>query len=335
MERSRTDTAKHNSSALNALTAPWMFIIMLGLFLGFAKAASVTQREQQAGDQCIMCHVETYNSTLLKKFSHPPFFDRQCTACHLQPGSNWPDSSHMMESSDISGTLATQDLLWRKQQRYNGELRTAEHVVNLDNLDSSLGYRFRLAVGEQPTTALARSLWLRLDSRQLWNRNSRELTTANGLSGEIGEQIDSLTITAISSDQVMVSWTTDQSMFSWLELQDLAGLDSAGAVETASASKRKEHPPLRRADDLAIDACDHCHPETSLGASHPVRLYGNREVRIPAELPTADGMLTCVTCHTPHGGGGKNLQRTKDKTHLCVTCHAKYKNSSPSTMFRD
>ena len=91
---------------------------------------------------------------------------------------------------------------------------------------------------------------------------------------------------------------------------------------------------MRDPEDLAISVCYQCHSESTLGTSHPVRLYGGRDVRIPEELPTVDGMLTCVTCHDPHGAPGKMLVRETIKTKLCVACHYKYKNSSPSTMFQ-
>lgn len=303
--------------------------------LVLTQAVRLQAQNDSAGDACIGCHVSEFNQGVSGSVQHPPFWERQCTVCHLQLGSNWPGNSTNEVQTDITGNLVTQDLLWRKQQRYNTPQHTTEHIVSLDNLDSPLGYRFRLVVGEQSTTATAKSLWVGLDSRQLWSTATRQLTTATGLSGEIGNYIEILTLTAISSDQVMVSWTTDQPLYSWLELQDLAGPDPVATAEVSATSGQNQHPPLRRADDLAIDACYRCHPESSLGASHPVRLYGTRDVIIPEELPTVDGMLTCITCHNPHGGNGKNLLRTENKTELCVTCHYKYKNSSPSTMFRD
>jgi len=321
----------HNRKRLLFGTGGISLLFLLFLFL----TARLQAQNESAGDACIGCHVAQFNQGVAGAFQHPPFWERQCTMCHLQQGSDWPNnSSSATLQQELTGALVSQEPLWRKQQRYNGKLLTTEHVASLDQLDSPLGYRFRVAVGEQASIAQSRSLWLGLDAQQLWNSTNHELTTANGLNGEIGEEIEILTITAISSNQVMISWSTEQPLYSWLELQELAGIETEVSAQ-ATAVGQAEHPPLRRADDLAIEACYRCHPESSLGASHPVRLYGGRDVRIPEDLPTVDGMLTCVTCHLPHGGDGKKLLRTKDKTRLCVTCHYKYKNSSPSTMFRD
>src|SRR3989304_985661 len=70
-----------------------------------------------------------------------------------------------------------------------------------------------------------------------------------------------------------------------------------------------------------INACVKCH---SQGASHPVgiRSKGLKTTKIPAELPTIEGgMLTCVTCHYPHGGDKRYFARLDFQRDLCVACH--------------
>jgi predicted CXXCH cytochrome family protein len=139
-------------------------------------------------------------------------------------------------------------------------------------------------------------------------------------------------------DTIFISWKTSQPLYGWVELQELEGLNLSDLSESESDRTRpvdetSPHPDLRSPEDLAITVCYQCHPDTALGNSHPVRLFGGRDVRIPLDLPTVDGMLTCVTCHNPHGSEGKMLVRETIKTKLCVACHFKYKNSSPSTMF--
>jgi predicted CXXCH cytochrome family protein len=69
-----------------------------------------------------------------------------------------------------------------------------------------------------------------------------------------------------------------------------------------------------------IDVCGKCHP---LGASHPVGVRSNGiSVRIPSGLPTIrGGMITCVTCHFPHGGDKRYFVRLEGTKDLCVSCH--------------
>ncbi len=69
-----------------------------------------------------------------------------------------------------------------------------------------------------------------------------------------------------------------------------------------------------------IVVCKKCHPQ---GQSHPVgvRSAGPR-TRIPTTLPTIEGgMITCVTCHYPHGGNKRYFARLDIQRDLCVACH--------------
>ncbi len=69
-----------------------------------------------------------------------------------------------------------------------------------------------------------------------------------------------------------------------------------------------------------IDTCLKCHPR---GTSHPVgvRAEGNR-IRTPDELPTIeDGIITCVTCHNPHGGNNAFFARFDRNKDICILCH--------------
>ncbi|MBI3754387.1 MAG: hypothetical protein HY266_10180 [Deltaproteobacteria bacterium] len=69
-----------------------------------------------------------------------------------------------------------------------------------------------------------------------------------------------------------------------------------------------------------IDACVKCHAQ---GISHPVGIRSNGpKTKIPAELPTIEGgVITCVTCHYPHGGNKKYFARLDFERDLCLACH--------------
>lgn len=303
---------------------------------------TATRNEMAASEQCIMCHVEMFDASLRQKFTHSPVFERQCTSCHLPTGAKLTDV-FQHATTVITGTLVSQEDLWRKLQIHRDSSgQVLDHMVSIPALERSTAYRFRLALSPQELTAdreVYRSRWLGLRLDEMDGFSSiRPLDISSELSTALRNHIQ---VASLSRDGNLVSftWKTVQPVYAWIELQALEGLNltELGAPEetqTEQTDTAGQHPPLRTPEDLAINACYQCHPESTLGTSHPVRLYSGRDVRIPDDLPTVDGMLTCVTCHDPHGSDGQMLVREVIKTKLCVTCHYKYKNSSPSTMFQ-
>lgn len=69
-----------------------------------------------------------------------------------------------------------------------------------------------------------------------------------------------------------------------------------------------------------IEACRACHPQNT---SHPVEIRSaGAPVAVPFELPTIEGgLITCVTCHYPHGGGADYFLRFDKDSELCEKCH--------------
>jgi len=299
-------------------------LLIMGL-LTFVIAAT-TRPAEEANEACIRCHVTPFNAGLQQEQIHPPFFERQCTACHLAEGSDWNVTGISQTEVTITGTLVNQEIIWGKVTRVAGEGSATEHLIALTGLETDNSYRFRLVNGVEPDRSDVTSSWYGLRLADLTGTSS--ILVVEDLSGT---GITALTIARTGSTGAIISWQTSEPLYGEVELQLLEG--DLGTTETA-AVEDTGHPPLRDPEDLAINACYQCHPESSLGTSHPVRLYGGQDVRIPEELPTVDGMLTCVTCHDPHGAPGQMLVRETIKTKLCVACHYKFKNSSPSTMFR-
>ncbi len=71
------------------------------------------------------------------------------------------------------------------------------------------------------------------------------------------------------------------------------------------------------------ELCSSCH-QTRIGA-------GEHKVGIKPSMPVealpldADGKITCITCHDPHGSKGfDKLLRARDFTELCKKCHKGY-----------
>ncbi|MBI5057751.1 MAG: hypothetical protein HZB61_14145 [Nitrospirae bacterium] len=77
---------------------------------------------------------------------------------------------------------------------------------------------------------------------------------------------------------------------------------------------------LTQARFSMIDACNKCHPPR---ASHPVgvKAHGPR-LRTPEDMPTIEGgVVTCVTCHYPHGGDSPYFARFDYRKDMCIKCH--------------
>jgi len=89
--------------------------------------------------------------------------------------------------------------------------------------------------------------------------------------------------------------------------------EQAGEQQTTVHS----FPPERYS---TITACLKCHKQ---GASHPVGIRARKPgIRTPDDLPTIEnGMLTCVTCHDPHGSSNQSLARVDFKRNICIKCH--------------
>jgi len=291
------------------------------------------------GQECIRCHVTIYEQGMKNKQMHSPFWEKQCVACHLAEGAVWPEPSNGTARGAITGTVVNQNALWRKLQRFpdQGGARL-DHLVGLPFLNMNSAYRFRIVLSRQgPDTKTGEDeagLWLGLLPDEMGDAKSdgrRDISPAE--SPALRDLVQKTSVYR-DGETVFIAWQTTLPVWGWVELQALEGISLDGEKpQGGKLHPATKHPPLRSPEDLAIGSCYSCHPESTLGASHPVCLYGGKDVHIPKELPTVEGMLTCVTCHAPHGSTAKNLVRETVKTKLCVACHYKYKNSSPSTMF--
>jgi len=309
------------------------------LVAGLLSAALRQTTAKAASEECIRCHVTSFNEGIQSRHLHPPFWERNCTSCHLPVAADWNKTVSAEVSQVLTGSRVDQRNLWRKTQLFSGQTGVArEHLVSLPGLEMEAAFRFRIVTSTaEPSSAEQETgLWLGLRPEdvtdfsvaQPFEISRQHFTSLPALSGPVSIYR--------SGNTVFVSWTTDQLLSSWIELQELEGVNAnvlAESAEPGAGTAANQHPTLAEPAELAIKACYQCHPESTLGTSHPVRLYGGRDVRIPDTLPTVNGMLTCVTCHNPHGSQGKKLVREIIKTKLCVTCHYTYKNSSQSTMF--
>jgi predicted CXXCH cytochrome family protein len=95
-------------------------------------------------------------------------------------------------------------------------------------------------------------------------------------------------------------------------------------------------PPQKTARGTQLLAgealCYSCHKDAAQahffepGSSHPINVVPSPGVTVPKELgvtfvPGLGGVITCTSCHTPHGASPKLLKITDDQDKLCVACH--------------
>jgi len=312
-----------------------MAVAVFAVVLAFVPPARLDAAGGVSDDACVQCHVATFDEGLTHRLIHAPFFDRQCSACHVPDGA----MVSVATATLITGSLVSQESLWTKRWVATSAAESdIDHRIILDALEPEGAYRFRVVVSDQAWRDGARgaaSPWLGLRPGDV--RDAADGTLTVPLPGLIegGEASGTATLSRLGEATLLIRWQTDRPLFGWVELETMEPVFPQGGAGAEPAATAETHPPLRDPEEAAIDVCYSCHPAPTIGTSHPVRVYAaGNEIRIPDDLPTVrDGMITCVTCHDPHGADGKNLVRETIKTKLCVACHYRFRGTSTATMF--
>jgi predicted CXXCH cytochrome family protein len=94
-------------------------------------------------------------------------------------------------------------------------------------------------------------------------------------------------------------------------------LQKSEGEESELASVLAHSKGLKTKKSLGIGSCRRCHGKQEV-AEHPVDVRPSK--KIPKDLPIADGVMTCVTCHNAHGGNNPHLLKKKEAK-LCDSCH--------------
>ncbi|OGR05411.1 MAG: hypothetical protein A2520_04715 [Deltaproteobacteria bacterium RIFOXYD12_FULL_53_23] len=318
------------------------------VLLGIGSSAIRIQNEEELNNKCIGCHVEVYKKSMASKYLHKPCFDRQCIVCHLAPESDWRTQAEGGTSVTSTGKpVAEQGNQWRKTMIFtSSEGWQAKHAATILGLSDSKAYRFRIIWSNTPkpgTGTQDASKWLGLVPAEM-----QGFPPSTGKIFEIsGAGLDSILTSSLQvlGKSIIIRWQSRYESFGWIEMQEVEGVSlqqleanqpaKKTLAQAANKQGKESHPLLVSSEYATIDLCYTCHPQSSMGTSHPVRIYANgSETRIPNSLPTGKGgMLTCVSCHDPHGGKGKALARELIVTKLCVACHITFNRTSKSTMF--
>jgi len=95
---------------------------------------------------------------------------------------------------------------------------------------------------------------------------------------------------------------------------------STGSLDLSKEKKIKDHPKINSLKWSSIDACYTCHPKNRLGVSHPVNVPLSKNISIDKDIPLQNGVVTCASCHNPHGSLYPSYLRKKGEA-LCLSCH--------------
>jgi predicted CXXCH cytochrome family protein len=318
--------------------------------LASADRSARNAAEIAADERCLSCHVGMKEVGFTRKNLHWPFFDLQCVVCHIEQGSYVSESEGRLASGGrISGTLVSQERMWRKRLVLPGTgMATADHVVPLGGLDADRSYRFRILLSTEgdpvkPGSDEMRTLWLGLRPAEFQLGTMMDLFIQE-LDPESAPSISSLQINR-TEGSLIVSWQSNAPALGLVELEALDGitLESLGREEVdhqsqlPAISAGSKHAGILSGEDLAIRSCILCHGSETARDSHPVEVYANGDsIRIPDDLPTVSGgMVTCVTCHEPHSSDGKALTRKAEVADLCEACHVDFSHYSPADLKKE
>jgi len=83
--------------------------------------------------------------------------------------------------------------------------------------------------------------------------------------------------------------------------------------------------------------CYTCHSEKGKGAeffepghSHPINVVPSKKIKVPKELGTVfvqgvGNVITCTSCHDPHGTQKSFLKIPQEDDKLCKACHQSFR----------
>ncbi len=188
----------------------------------------------------------------------------------------------------------------------SGVYRT-DHSVKIGGLGVGV-YHYRIIARDVFGNA-AVSDDLTFDTASHYNENSDSTATSKRTSSSARPAFELYRIDSTADTYIEVRADTPVDLH--LKVSEGVGIGKHGM---GLAPARLSH----------IAACRLCHLPVTL--SHPVgiRSGDNTAVAVPTGLPTIEGgVVTCVTCHGPHGGDEIYYSRLDIEGDPCGACHKK------------
>lgn len=92
-----------------------------------------------------------------------------------------------------------------------------------------------------------------------------------------------------------------------------------------NTTEEDEHIVLNDELYTTTQVCHKCHTGLEPGQSHPVNVMPPLNMTIPPEYKRLrNGKISCMSCHTVHGGNEEYRLIKKSKKALCIGCHTNY-----------
>lgn len=182
-------------------------------------------------------------------------------------------------------------------------LFTRAHTITMDGLKHRSRYYFM---------AVSRDL-----NGHIFKSDEYSFDTSDEITGTAGPEEKDSVLPAVEHLQVF-KYSGNKGMYLKVVANKLCKISVN--IKTGRKKDKKHGPGLLPDRYSKIDVCLKCHPHDS---SHPVGVRAvSPKIRTPDGLPTIEnGIITCVTCHKPHGGELVHFNRFDYRKDLCMRCH--------------
>jgi predicted CXXCH cytochrome family protein len=163
--------------------------------------------------------------------------------------------------------------------------------------------------------------YFRAVSRDIYGNTLRSeeftIDTSKEFSPPDGMMLDNLVRPHVSQLQVFLGHKSEEV---YLKVTVNKPVRLSVTIKEVPPTEEKHGPGLLPERFSKIDACYKCH---TYNASHPVGVKAESPtIRTPQGLPTIEnGIITCITCHEPHGGDRAYYSRFDFNKDLCMRCH--------------
>jgi len=181
------------------------------------------------------------------------------------------------------------------------------HVVKIANLGKGEVYHFRVHSADlYGNEAVSADMTFKVKP-QTSSKKTFQAQTVSDL------EIRDLHIFKTPDNRVVFFWLTTKPAQGTVEVKEI--------TQASTQLKGHDNFVIKGEKEAGFKACYKCHSSEKLGISHPVGVPLTSDMHAPSDLPLPDGMVTCSSCHQPHGSEYRYILRKPMGRELCVSCH--------------
>jgi len=184
------------------------------------------------------------------------------------------------------------------------------HVVKIANLGANEVYHFRVrSVDVYGNERVSSDSVFKVEPKKPSKTRSVQMRVSPNL------EIRDLRIFKTPNNKVVFFWLTTRLAEGTVKITEIS--------PTTVPTKVEGHATfvLKSKKEAGFKICYKCHSLEKLGISHPVGIPLTNDMHPPSDLPLADNMVTCDSCHQPHGSKYRYILRKPRGRELCVSCH--------------